>query len=315
MQKLNNVHGILLIDKPSGCTSHDVVAKVRRHLRLESVGHAGTLDPIASGLLIVLLGEATKLSEYILGANKGYEVKVRFGVETDSGDISGQVQNQTPAVVKKENLLTAIEELKGELQLLPPMFSAIKVNGKKLYQEARKQRETQQYDLSQLRPRPMRFYDVKLVDWGEDWATISLFCSKGSYIRSWAQELGKKLGCGGTVETLRRTWSDPYSLEKAITLSDFENSDFTKAQELAAFVSLSQLLHDWHTYNVYGEDARLMENGQISQFVFSELIRRYPEYAQAPDGLKVISNDTGKLVSLLIKEPGKGFKIRRVFRY
>jgi tRNA pseudouridine55 synthase len=304
------MHGVLLVDKQPGCTSHDVVAQVRRILNTRSVGHAGTLDPLASGLLVVLVGEATKLSDYLLTGDKGYTVTVKLGLETDTDDVDGKVlcthtEFSMPSTVSLDSVL---EEMTGDLELAPPLFSAVKVDGKKMYEEGRKQRQTGEYDLSKLEPRLMSFYNLNLekIDSINNELTVSMDCSKGSYIRAWAREVGKKLKTGACVKELRRTWSEPFDIEQAVTIDQITPN---------ALIPLTDVLSHWDPVSVLDADEKSIRNGQISKFTFSDLLRKYPVYEDAPNGVRIISQTTGKLVSVLTKEPGQGFRIKRVFNY
>lgn len=309
------MHGVLLVDKQPGCTSHDVVANIRKILNTKSVGHAGTLDPNASGLMVVLVGEATKLSDYLLTGDKGYVVKVKLGVETDTDDLDGNILKENPVTVNETEIMSAVFEMTGDLELMPPLFSAIKVNGKKMYEEGRKQRAEGEYDLSKLTPRAMSFYNLKLenIDLKNNEVTVSMDCSKGSYIRAWARELGKKLNCGASVKELRRTWSEPFKIEDAVTIEALKTVTDVSAHK--SFIKLSEVLSHWDQVPVLDRDEKSIRNGQISKFTFSDLLRKYPVYEDAPEGVRVISQTTGKLISVLTKEPGQGFRIKRVFNY
>ncbi len=309
------MHGVLLVDKQPGCTSHDVVAQVRKILNTKSVGHAGTLDPNASGLMVVLVGEATKLSDYLLTGDKGYVVNVKLGVETDTDDLDGNILKENPVNVTETDVMSAVFEMTGDLELAPPLFSAIKVNGKKMYEEGRKQRAEGEYDLSKLEPRLMSFYNLKLenVDLQTHEVTVSMDCSKGSYIRAWARELGKKLGCGAAVKDLRRTWSEPFKIDDAVTIEELKTTQGVSAHK--SFIELSEVLNHWEPVSVLDQDEKSIRNGQISKYTFSDLLRKFPVYEDAPQGIRVISQTTGKLVSVLTKEPGQGFRIKRVFNY
>lgn len=309
------MHGVLLVDKQPGCTSHDVVANVRKILNTKSVGHAGTLDPLASGLMVVLVGEATKLSDYLLTGDKGYIVKVKLGVITDTDDVDGEILKQNEVKVTDTEVMSAVFEMTGDLELAPPLFSAIKVNGKKMYEEGRKQRAEGEYDLSQLAPRLMSFYNLKLetIDLAKNEVTISMDCSKGSYIRAWARELGQKLGCGACVQELRRSWSEPFHVDQAVTLEELRAQ--IEIPNHKSFIPLSEVLAHWDPVAVLESDEKSIRNGQISKFTFSDLLRKYPVFEEAPQGVRIISQSTGKLVSVLTKEVGQGFRIKRVFNY
>lgn len=311
---MNNYHGVLLVNKEPGCTSHDVVARVRKIMNTKSVGHSGTLDPLASGLLVLLVGEGTKLSDYLLNGNKGYKVSVKLGVTTDSDDITGEVVKTSPVNIGASEVQAAVKKLTGELDLVPPIFSAIKVNGQKLYEKGRKQRESGNYDLSQVAPRRMVFFNNEIQSFEGDLIKATLDCSKGSYIRSWARHLGEILGTGACVEALHRRWSDPFSDAQALQLNEVEKN-FAHLEQMGAFIPLQNALVRFDAFGVQSEDERWIRNGQITSSLFSSLIRKYPVFSEAPDGLRVISESTGKLVSVFLKEPGQGFRIKRVFNY
>ncbi len=305
-------HGVLLVDKPVGCSSHDVVAKVRRIFGTKAVGHAGTLDPIASGLLVLLLGEATKLSNYILNGDKGYEVMVRLGRETDTLDISGHTLNETEVTATAAEVREAASQLKGVLSLQVPKFSAVKVEGKTLYKEARQGREFEPPT------REMNFYEVEVLNVELPHVRVRMRCGKGAYVRSWAQELGKRLSVGACVEQLRRTWSQPYDLESATTLTQLEAQPW---QSLQGAIPLVQALNEWPSIVVDGKDHTLLRNGQLSHGLKGRLrvFYRHPRTGEVNPGVKVMAKDLSKglhdrqLLALL--EPGLvegDFKIARV---
>lgn len=299
--------GLLLVDKSGGMTSHDVVSRCRRLLQRKDIGHAGTLDPIATGLLVLLVGKATKLSDYILNGNKAYKTKIQLGVVTDTDDISGEVIKENKEFsVTKEQVLEVMEQLTGELELEVPIYSAIKVKGKKLYEKARNGED--------FKPpvRVMTFWNVELLDFGGDWLEVSFDCSKGSYVRSWVKTLGNILGCGATVETLRRTLSQPYGVEKSIEFSDLEDKTKEELEESSAWIPLNKTLPDWPSVKIEGMDEKLISNGQIPR-----KLERYLEVQFAGQkgvkGVKILSRRSGRLISLLSHEPPLSFKIRRVF--
>jgi tRNA pseudouridine55 synthase len=317
-------HGLLLIDKPSGCTSHDVVARVRRALRMKGVGHAGTLDPLASGLLVLLVGEATKISDYILNGDKGYEVTVRLGVVTDTMDVMGEVLSEAPAEqlaqVSDAQLNEAILQLTGELELAVPLHSAVKIQGRKLYEYARADQEVA------APMRKMNFYDVRILGRSGTEVRVALRCSKGSFIRAWANELGRKLGCGGTVSQLRRLFSSPYEVENAISLSDLEErwaaqpagalsaSDIQKPEAIlgSAWVPLKATLPGFRTLMVQGQDEYLMRHGQISKNLQVKLLSFVVGGEKLP-AVKVVSSEELNLLSVLLAENGEFYRIKRVF--
>ena len=292
-------HGAVLVDKAAGCTSHDVVACARRIFQTKEVGHAGTLDPDATGLLVLLLGEATKMSDYILCGDKGYEVSARLGVETSTGDISGQVLNQSAVNVSKEQIANAVVSLSGDLALLPPMYSAIKIKGKKLYEFARKQ------ETVEIEPRPMRFYDLILESIQEGEIKLKMRCSKGSYVRSWVTELGRRLGCGATVLSLRRTWSEPFLINQAVSLEEFrvEGLDLNR---VSSFVPLSECAPHWQSLTANADEEKTLRNGRVMPSLLANL---------SGDNFKVISGASGKLISILSRDASNQVRIKRVFNY
>jgi tRNA pseudouridine55 synthase len=304
-------NGLLLIDKPGGCTSHDVVDRVRRILRQKEIGHAGTLDPLASGLMVLLLGQATKLSNYILAQDKRYRVKVRLGVTTDSADRDGEILSTSPVDVSRDRLAGVMGELTGDLELEVPMISAVKVQGKKLYEYARENKPV-------VAPRKMmKFFDLNFLGLDGAMADAEISCSKGGYIRAWTTELGRRLGVGGTVEELRRLASYPYDVHEAVTLEKL--TDLAEAPDPVralgpAYIPMSQALPGWVTCLVRGREEQLLRHGQISHDLTNRLIVAQKDAFQSQKavGIKVLSTQ-GDLVGLLEAVPNQGLKIRRIF--
>ena len=207
--------GALLIDKPATWTSHDVVAKLRNHFHLEKVGHCGTLDPMATGLLILMLGKATKLSERFMTSVKVYEGAMRLGETTDSYDADGEVtsENLIPLMSVGE-LNEAAKTFLGDQQQIPPMVSAIKVGGKPLYKLARQGVEIPR------EPRLVHIYTFKFSEYEEPFAYFRVSCTKGTYIRSLAHDLGQKLACGAHLSRLRRLGSGRFDVADAVPLEE-----------------------------------------------------------------------------------------------
>lgn len=299
-------HGLVLVKKPSGMTSHDVVARMRRILGTKSVGHAGTLDPMAEGLMVVLVNEATKLSQYILEGDKAYHLKARLGLETDTLDTTGQT-------LKTYDIKSTLEEvqrlglsLQGEMSLKVPIYSAIKINGQKLYDYARNDQEVQ------VPHKDMKFWDVEFLGFDGTEAEFRFRCSKGSYVRSWIELLGQKLGCGAAMSALTRTWSDPYLLEQSVTLEDLEKS-LKAGQEVAAMIPMERALPRVKRVRIKGHDQTLLGNGQISHDLRSFLITLFDP--QTDDFVQVLSLTTGKLLALIGIEKDRGFVIKRVIKY
>ncbi|MGZ6424213.1 MAG: tRNA pseudouridine(55) synthase TruB [Bdellovibrio sp.] len=302
-------NGLLLVDKPSGISSHDVVARLRRMLRTKAVGHSGTLDPLASGLMVCLINEGTKLSQYILEGDKGYRVRAQLGVRTDTLDTTGEILEKKTVDISHERILKEALAIQGEMELEVPIYSAIKVQGKKLYEYARQEQEVV------IPKKIMNFWDVTAVEMGTDWAEFDIKCSKGSYIRTWVDLLGKALGCGAAMMSLRRTWSAPYFLPQAQTLEEIEESVSLaeQRQNYSAFVSIEKSLPQLKRIRIKGQDRVLLGNGQISHDLRAHLISVFnpneDQYVQITD------QESGKLLALVGLESGKGFVIKRVFKY
>ena len=211
------LHGILLIDKPSGWTSHDVVARARRITGQRRIGHTGTLDPMATGLLVLCLGNATRLVEYLTGHDKRYSGEIALGVTTTTADAEGEPTATRPVPPLAEATLRAIEQrFTGDLQQAPPAFSAIKVEGRRAYDLARAG------ELSGLPPRPVRIHSLQLATIAPGRLSIEVHCGAGTYIRSLARDIGETLGCGGHLAALRRHSAGPFSLGTAITLDELQ---------------------------------------------------------------------------------------------
>lgn len=306
-----NRHGLLLINKPSGITSHDVVARVRRALSTREVGHAGTLDPLASGLLVLLLGEGTKISDYILTGDKGYTLGVRLGIETDTFDISGQILNQQDVQLDPELIISEARKLTGDFEWPVPIYSAIKKDGQKLYDYARRSEPVE------LPIKKMSFWDFSPIEATSNTLLAQIRCTKGSYIRTWAVELGKRLGVPAVIEKLHRTYSAPYISENALELSDIETDDGMNSPAFAsAFVTLKDALPNFLTVTVKGKDEKLMLSGQISYDLERRLICEQKEANRrsVPIGIKVLSGPTGQILSILEINPCQKLKVKRVFK-
>lgn len=206
--------GIFNIDKASGMTSHDVVARVRRLTRQRRVGHAGTLDPAASGVLPICLGQATRVAEYLSESGKCYRAIVVFGAVTDTYDAEGEVLRSAPVHLTREAIAAALPEFLGQQMQLPPLYSAIKLAGQPLYKLARKGIEAER------QARPIHISRLDFVDWQPPALTLEVECSKGTYIRSLAYDLGERLGCGAHLGSLVRLRSGPFTLEESLTLEE-----------------------------------------------------------------------------------------------
>lgn len=210
--------GIIVIRKEKGFTSHDVVAKLRGILHMKKIGHTGTLDPDAVGVLPVALGKGTKLVDLITDKEKTYEAVLRLGITTDTQDMSGTVLEEKPVNVTEQQVRETIAGFVGEQLQIPPMYSALKINGKKLYELAREGKTVER------KARPVCFYQIEVLDIQLPVVRIRVACSKGTYIRTLCHDIGQKLGCGGCMEQLLRTRVGRFSLEESHTLSEVEQA-------------------------------------------------------------------------------------------
>ena len=207
--------GFLNVDKPAGMTSHDVVARLRRGLQVRKVGHAGTLDPLATGVLVVCLGPATRLSEYAMHTRKQYRAEVRLGVTTDTYDAEGEIVAESDAGhITREMVEAALVPFTGDIEQMPPRYSAIKQGGRKLYQMARAG------EAIEVEPRRVTIHTLTLAAWNPPQVTLDVACSAGTYIRSLAYDLGERLGVGAHLSGLRRTASGVFAIEQAVPPDD-----------------------------------------------------------------------------------------------
>jgi len=230
MRKINvneDPFGVLVVDKEKGMTSHDVVARVRRRFSIKKVGHAGTLDPNATGVLLLLLGKATRLSNTFLDQDKEYEATMKLGEKTDSGDCAGSVIRTREVRVSAPDVENAMERFVGEIEQVPPMFSAKKIKGKKLYEFARKGVEVER------EPKKVIIKELKAERIDLPFVVLRVVCGKGTYIRQLADDIGDSLDCGAHLTELRRTRSGEFSLSQAVSLGSLLDMDRDAVAALA----------------------------------------------------------------------------------
>lgn len=254
--RMHMYNGIINIYKEKGFTSHDVVAKLRGILKTRKIGHTGTLDPDAEGVLPVCVGKATKLCEFLLEKSKVYETTFVLGKVTDTQDITGQVLEENEVNVSKEEILTVIESFKGGYDQIPPMYSALKVNGKKLYELAREGIEVER------KARKVILENIEVINISEDYkhVTMRVACSKGTYIRTLCHDIGNKLSCGACMETLLRVQVDKYMIEEALKLSEVEA--LVKKQDIdSKFVKVEDILSCYPKVNIKEDAEKLLLNG------------------------------------------------------
>ncbi len=216
-KKGRDVHGVFLLDKSQGVSSNDIMQKVKRLFNANKAGHTGALDPLATGMLPICLGEATKFSQFLLDSDKRYRVIAKLGERTDTSDADGQVVQTRDVNVDESHILTALDAFRGDILQVPTMFSALKHNGKPLYEYARAgitvEREA----------RPITIFELLFVEYQAPYLTLEVHCSKGTYIRTLVDDLGEALGCGAHVTMLRRLAVADYPVEQMMTLEDLQN--------------------------------------------------------------------------------------------
>ena len=257
--------GIFNIYKEKGFTSHDVVAIVRRTIHMKKVGHTGTLDPDAEGVLPVCVGKATKLSDVIMDGRKSYRAMLRLGITTTTEDASGEVLETKEVEYNEDRIREVVASFIGKLEQVPPMYSAVKVNGKKLYELARAGKEIER------KSRTIEVYDIRIRQFlPPDRVEIDVDCSKGTYIRTLCADIGKALGCGGHMAELLRTATGAFSLENAIKLDELKAlAEQEKAEE--ALLTMEEALKDFPVVKVSEKSAKFLYNGgKIQERFFTE---------------------------------------------
>ena len=264
--------GVVVIDKPEGVTSFDVVARVRRALGVKKAGHTGTLDPLATGVLPVLVGRAVKASDYMLSSDKHYEATLLLGVSTDTEDVTGKILFECDAVPTEDEVMAACERFVGELYQIPPMYSALKVGGKKLCDLAREGKEIER------EPRKITVHTLGVKKLSEREYTLDVVCSKGTYIRTLCADIGAALGCGGTMKTLRRMHSGGFHASEAVPLSLFLEMNADERESLV--IPTEKIFEKYRAVHLIDFFSRLAHSGleiYLSKIGFSaecgELIR------------------------------------------
>jgi tRNA pseudouridine55 synthase len=281
--------GVLVVDKPAGMTSHDVVAVVRRAAGQRRVGHAGTLDPDATGVLIVCLGKATRLVSYLQASTKIYDARVRLGVETTTLDASGEVTAERDASAIDEGALCeALKGFVGQIEQVPPMVSAVKVGGERLYRKARRG------EVIERSPRIVRIHDIVLEDFEPGpraEAAFLITCSSGTYVRTLAADVGQQLGVGAHLVALRRLGSGRFSLEDAVDLNKVVELG-AQGRLVEALLTPAQAVADYPSVTVDAESAYAVGNGQ-------------PLNETGIPGPVAVLDETGRLLAMVCDRDGK----------
>ena len=280
------MNGIVIVDKPQDWTSQDVTARLRRVFNTRRIGHGGTLDPMATGVLPVFVGRATRGVEFFEHAEKTYETVLRLGLTTDTEDISGTVLEERDAFVTGEQLEAALEKFRGEIMQIPPMYSALKVGGQKLVDLARKGKEVER------QPRPITIHELTLLGMEADGIHLRVRCSKGTYIRTLCKDIGQALGCGGCMAALRRVSAGEYTITEAIPLQElldtetpekylrpvdtmfrnYEAVTLTEKQELRCRNGNSFTLNiPDGTYRVYGKNGEFLALSKVDCGIMSTI--------------------------------------------
>ncbi len=287
----NNVHGILLLDKRIGVSSNRALQEIKRLFNANKAGHTGSLDPLATGLLPLCFGEATKISSLMLDDNKRYQVVVKLGVITDTGDSEGKVITEKPVpMLSIDAIESCLQKFTGEIDQVPPMYSALKHKGRKLYELAREGK------VIERKPRKITIFELNLLNTANDTLTLEVLCSKGTYIRSLAEDIGNELGCGGTVVQLRRTQAGIFKIENALTIEQLQEMDLD--QLTSQLIAVDKPLNDIPAISLSDVQTVLIRQGQqlqLDKMIESVLgqVRMYNE--QAFLGLGEILLD-GKLI-------------------
>ena len=283
-------NGILVIDKPAGWTSQDVAAKLRGVFHERRVGHGGTLDPMATGVLPIFIGRATRAAEFAESAEKEYIAGLRLGLVTNTQDTTGEALEEHPVSVTREEVQAALQRFLGPIEQIPPMYSAIKINGQKLYELARKGKEVAR------RPRSITIHELELLEGCGAEYLLRVRCSKGTYVRTLCHDLGAALGCGGCMSSLRRTRAGSFTLEQALTMQQVLEfaaehdpqqllmpADALFAESLPLIVTMGQAaklkngaqIKDWQfapgTYRVYAEDGEFLLLGRVENGVLTTI--------------------------------------------
>ncbi len=257
-QKGRNVHGILLLDKPLGVGSNAVLQRLKRLYRARKAGHTGSLDRQASGLLPICFGEATKLSGFLLDADKRYEAVLHLGVKTNTGDTEGEViQERAVPALSRHDVEQVLETFRGEIEQIPPMHSALKIKGQRLYKLAH------QGLVVERKARPVTIKELKLTEMSENRVGIEVFCSKGTYIRTLGEDIGDALGCGAHLAALRRTASGPFAAEQMVTLAALEQPAEEGMEALdKLLLPMDTALPGWPDVNLSDDMAYYLRQGQ-----------------------------------------------------
>lgn len=283
-------NGIIVMDKPPDWTSHDVVAKLRGILRERRIGHGGTLDPMATGVLPIFVGRATRAVEFADRSGKEYLARLRLGLSTDTQDITGRVLEERPVSVTPEQISAALESFRGDLMQIPPMYSAVKVGGKKLYELARKGETVER------RPRPVTIYELELLEQtGQAEYSLRVRCSKGTYIRTLCHDIGAFLGCGGALSALRRTEAAGFTLGDAVTLEQVAQAA-GRGEAQSLLLPVDEFFRDRPPLTVGAREEKAIRNG--AAFPWRAAEGEYRVYGPGGDFLMLGKLELGRMATI-----------------
>lgn len=281
----NAISGALVVDKPVGMTSHDVVQVIRNGTGLRRAGHTGTLDPRASGVLVILVGPAVRLSEYVSASDKRYQAIIRLGGTTDTYDADGKFTPSTdPSNITEAQFEEALQTFVGEIEQTPPPYSAVKVQGRKAYEMARKGEEVD------LEPRKITVHHLEVLEWTPPEVVIDVHCSSGTYVRSLANDLGKKLGCGAYLVGLRRTKSGRFTLRDSVPLRKLQEA-FTAGNWYQYLIPAAEALGDWPAVELNPDEVEGVRHGHRVKAKEADV---------ANEKVRGVSTQ-GELVALMVK--------------
>jgi len=291
----NAISGVLVVDKPVGMTSHDIVQIIRKGTNIRRAGHTGTLDPRASGVLVILIGPAVRLSEYVSASDKRYQAIIKLGTTTDTYDADGHITSSSPVNITEEQFENTLKQFIGEIEQVPPPYSAVKVKGRKAYEMAREGEEVD------LQPRKIQVYNLELLEWAPPEAVIDVYCSSGTYVRSLAHDLGDRLGCGAYLVGLRRTKSGRFTLRDAVPLRKLREA-FEVGNWYQFLIPAAEALSDWPALELTVEQVEAVRHGN-----------RIPAEPKDTGMVRGISQQ-GELVALLEVDPAtREWQPRKVF--
>lgn len=291
--------GVLVVDKPAGLTSHDVVAAARRLLRERRIGHTGTLDPLATGVLPLACGVATRLVRFFTASDKDYEATIRFGRTTDTYDVTGTVTGGSGRVPDREAVARAVEELTGDYAQVPPPYSAKKLAGRRAYELARAR------EAVELAPVPVRVARAEIVAFTGGTATVALTCSAGFYVRSFAHRLGELIGTGACLEALRRTRSGRFTVDHAVALDALGDAETVRER----LVGLDRLLLDLPGLHLTADGVRRVAHGQdVGPAQLAAGPPATADHGAAPDAgaWTRLLDEEGRLVAMAMRQPASG---------